>query len=86
MQIVEAVVVVTEAHPRDKRVMTRRDMWIFGTVIVLIAVGYGIFRAVTGAGTRTAVLSALYVAVATGLALTLNQVLARRRARRRTTA
>jgi 4-amino-4-deoxy-L-arabinose transferase-like glycosyltransferase len=84
MQRVKASVMVTEPHPRDRRVLTRRGMWIAGTVIVLVAVATGFWRASLGADVGTAVQAALWVLVGTTLMLTVNQVLARRRARRRT--
>ena len=77
---------VAEPQPRDKRVMTRREMWVYGTVIVLVAIALGIARAAGGADTASAVLAGVSVVVVVGLGLTVNQVLARRRARRRTTA
>lgn len=86
MQIIEASVVVTEPHPRDKRIMTRRDMWVVGTVVVLIAAVLAVVRVANGSDTGSAVLASVFVIVAVGIGLTVNQVLARRRARRRTAA
>ena len=80
-----------DAGARDKAIMTRRDLWVVGTVVVLIAVALGVWRASTGADTRTAVLAGVSVVFITGvgltvnqLALTVNQLAARKRARRRT--
>lgn len=83
MLVGEAVVVVTEPQPRDKRVMTRRDMWVYGTVIVLIAVVFAFVRVAQGADTASAVLAGASVMVVVGIGLTVNQVFARRRAKHR---
>ena len=74
----------TDAGARDKTIMTRRDLWVVGTVVVLIAVALGVWRASRGADTATAVLAGLSVVFITGVALTANQVAARKRARLRT--
>jgi uncharacterized membrane protein YhaH (DUF805 family) len=63
--------------------MTRRDFWIIATFVVLVSVGFGLVRSAQGADARTAVLAGVSVIVGTTIGLTVNQVLARRRARRR---
>jgi uncharacterized membrane protein YczE len=64
--------------------MTRRDAWRMGAVILVAAVGFGLWRSAHGADTGTAVWSGLWVVLVTTSGLTVNQLAARRRARRRT--
>lgn len=78
---VESSDVVAEA--RDKKVMSRRDMRIAAVAVSLVAIGFAVFRDLTGADTVTAVLSGVQMVLCTALGLTVNQAAARRRARRR---
>ncbi|MEZ0448200.1 hypothetical protein [Cellulomonas sp. ICMP 17802] len=74
---------VTGTRTRDKAVMSRREMVVMGLVVVVIAVALGWWRSAHGADTATALQAGFSVIVVVGSGLTVNQVAARRRARRR---
>ena len=71
---------------RDKKAMSRRDMGIATAAVILAGVGFAVVQDLTGADTGTAVLAGVRVVLVTALGLTVNQVAARRRARRRALA
>jgi len=70
----------------DRKILSLRDMWLVGAGVLVVAVALAVWRAANGAGTSTAVLAGLSVVFMSTVALTVNQLAARRRARRRTSA
>jgi hypothetical protein len=73
----------TNAHQRDKKVMSSRDIVIVGAIVVLVAVALAWWRAANGAEAATAVLAGFSVIFIASVGLTANQLAARRRSRRR---